>query len=135
MPVTATRLAEVGTRDPHPLVIRRRGEHLLQQLAVTSLDHGALAQGQMGSRDPLGKGITHLLELLETGDPRLGKTCRHTGIELQSRESLGFETAQLVLEPPNLAAQLSACKALIASHAKRCKRVSVEQLLHDPKRV
>lgn len=38
-----------------------------------------------------------------------------------------------MLEATDLAAQLSAREALIASHSKRRKRVSIEQIRHKPK--
>jgi hypothetical protein len=135
MPVSAPRLADVGVRDPHPLVLSGRGEHLLQQLAVARLHDGTLAQGHPRRRDPLGERVAHLLELLESGDPRRGKASRHVGIERQARKSLGREPAKLVLEPADLTAQLNPCEALVAPHPKRAERLSFEQIRHRPNRV
>jgi hypothetical protein len=116
-------------------VLGRRGEHLLQQLAVAGLDHGALAQGDVGGGDPLGERVTDLLQLLEPGDPRLGETSRHGRIELEPGKGLSRETTQLVFEPADLTAQLDPCEALVAPHPERAERLSFEQIRHRPNRV
>lgn len=128
--MAATRLAHVGARDPHPLVLGRSLQHPLEQLAVAGLQFVLLAQGLTGDRDPLGKGIANPLELLEIRDPGHGAFSRNIGVEPEAREGLGAKQGQLVLEPTDLAAQLGAREALAASHSKRCERVSIEQIWH-----
>jgi hypothetical protein len=130
MPVTAARLADIGARDSHPLVLGRRRQHFLEQLAIAGLEFFLLAQGLMGDRDPLGQGIANLLQLLEPGNPGHGETGRNLGVEGEAREGLGAETGQLVLETADLTAQLSAREALVASHSKRLECVSIEQIRH-----
>jgi hypothetical protein len=128
--VAASRLADVGTRDPHPLVLGRRRQHPLKQLAVAGLQLVLLAQGLPSDGDPLGQGIANLLQLLEPGDPGHGETGRNLGVEGETGEGLGAETGQLVLEAADLTAQLSAREALVASHSKCLESVSVEQIRH-----
>jgi hypothetical protein len=128
--VAASRLADVGTRDPHPLVLGRRRQHLLEQLAVAGLQFVLLAQGLTSDRDPLGESIANLLQLLEPRYSRHGKAGRDPRIERETREGLGAETGQLVLETADLTAQLSAREALVASHSKRLECVSIEQIRH-----
>ncbi len=135
MPVPAAGLADVGARDPQPLVLRRRLQHAPQQFAVAGLDHRLIAQRQTSLGDPLGKVVAHLLQLLETGNARFGETGWNLGVEIESRKGLNRESGKLVLETADLAAQLDTREALIASHAKCCKRVSVEQIRHYPHRV
>jgi hypothetical protein len=135
VPGATAGLADVGTRDPQPLVLGGGGKHLLEQLAVAGLDHRALAEGDVGGGDPLGERVAHLLELLEPGDPRLGEPGRHDRVELQSRERLSRETTELVFEPADLTAQLDPCEALVAPHPERAERLSFEQIRHRPNRV
>jgi hypothetical protein len=116
-------------------VLGRRGEHLLEQLAVAGLDHRALAEGDVGGGDPIAERIAHLLELLEPSDPRLCETGRHARVELQPGKSLSGETTELVFEPADLTAQLNPCKALVAPHPERAERLSFEQIRHRPNRV
>jgi hypothetical protein len=111
------------------------GEHLLEQLAVAGLDDRALAQRDVRGRDPLGKRVAHLLQLLEPGDSRLGEAGRDAGVQLQPGKRLGAQPAQLVFEPADLTAQLSPCEALVAPHSERAKRLSFEQIRHRPERV
>ena len=126
----AAGLADVGARDPHPLVLGRRRQHLLQQLAVAGLQFILLAQCVTGLADPLGEGVADPLELVQAGDARSGKAGRDPGIEREARKGLGAEAGELMLQPPDLAAQLHARKALVASQMKRSKRVSFEQTRH-----
>lgn len=132
MPVPAAGLTDVSTRDPQPLVLRWRRQHAPQQLTVAGLDDRLIPQRQTSASDPLGQGVAHLLQLLETGNARFGEVSRDPGVEVKTWKSLDGETRQLVLEAPDLAAQLGAREALIASHAKCCERVSVEQIRHRP---
>ena len=130
MPVTAPGLANVGARDPHPLVLGRRRQHVLEQLAVAGLQLVLLAQGVASGGDPIRQGVANLLELLEPGDTGHGKAGGDPGVELKARKGLSTEASQLVLEAADLAAQLSAREALVASHSKRGKCVSIEQIRH-----
>lgn len=132
MPVAASRLANVGARDPHPLVLGGRRQHLLEQLAVAGLQFILLAQGLTGDSNPLGESVANLLQLLEPGNPGDGEAGRDPGVERKARKGLGTETGQLVLEAADLTAQLSAREALIASHSKRLENVSIEQIRHKP---
>lgn len=50
MPVATTWLADIGAGDPHPLVLGRSGQHLLQQLAVAGLQLSLILQ--LTPRDP-----------------------------------------------------------------------------------
>jgi hypothetical protein len=79
--VAAARLADVGTRDPHPLVLGRSREHSLEQLAVAGLQFVLLAQGLARNGDSLGEGVANLLQLLEPGDPGHGEPRRHLAVE------------------------------------------------------
>jgi hypothetical protein len=133
--VAAAGLADVGAGDPQPLVLGRRGEHPLEQLAVAGLDHRALAQGDVGGGDPVAERVPHLLQLLQPGDPRLGETGRHARVELEPGKSLSRETTQLVFEPADLTAQLDPREALVAPHPERAERLSFEQIRHRPNRV
>lgn len=130
MPVAAARLADVGTRDPHPLVLGWRRQHFLQQLTITGLQFILLAQGLASNRDPLGQGIANLLQLLKPSDPGHGETGRDLSVEGEAWKGLGAETGQLVLEAADLTAQLNAREALVASHSKRLECVSIEQIRH-----
>jgi hypothetical protein len=111
-------------------VIGRRRKHAPQQLAVVGLNLRLLAQRNPGPGDPLGEFIANLLELFETGDPRLGEMSLDAGVEIKPRKGLYREAGKLVLETTDLPAQLSPREALIASHAKLSKRVSIEQIRH-----
>lgn len=130
MPVPAAGLADVGTRDPHPLVLGRGRQHVLEQLAIAGLQFVLLAQGVVSAGNPIRQGVANLLELLEPGDARHGKAGSDPRVELQTGKGLGAETGKLMLETADLAAQLSTREALIASHSKRRKCVSIEQIRH-----
>lgn len=118
MPVAATRLADVGTGDPHPLVLGRRRQHLPQQLMVALLQLVLLTQRDAGLRDSLGKGVSDALQPAEVGDPRRPRQGRHAGVDLESWESLGGEVRQLPLEAPDLAPQLGPRQPLVAADSK-----------------
>lgn len=124
--MAATRLANISARDPHPLVIRRRRQHPLEQLAVAGLQLVLLDQGASGLGYAIGERIANPLELLKPSHPRLGKAGRDRGIERETRKSLGTEAGKLMLKAANLASQLRAREALIASHLKRRERLSIE---------
>lgn len=130
MPVPTAGLADVSARDPHPLVLRRSRQHVLEQLAIAGLQLILPAQGVTSGGNPIRQGIANLLELLEPGDAGYGKAGGDPGVERQTRKSLSAETGQLVLETADLTAQLSTREALVASHSKRRKCVSIEQIRH-----
>lgn len=118
MPVTAAWLPDVGPRDPHPLVLGRRRQHLPQQLAVALLQLVALAQCDASLRDPLGKGVSHALQLAEIGDSRRSRQGRNPGVYRESWKCLAREARQLPLEAPDLAPQLGAREPLVASDSE-----------------
>lgn len=126
----ATRLANVGAGDPQPLVLSRCGEHVLEQLAVAGLEFVALPESDAGIGDPVRERVTDALELIEAGDAGLVEIGRHRGVDRQPRKGLGGEAGELVLEPADLAPQLGARQALVASNSKRRERVSIEQIRH-----
>jgi hypothetical protein len=126
VPVAAPWLTDVSARDPHPLVIRRRRQHFLEQFAIARLQFVLPDQGAPGLGYAVGECVANPLELLEACNPRFGKARRDCCIERETREGLGTKAGELVLEATDLAAQLRARKALIASHSKRRERVSIE---------
>lgn len=113
--MAAARLADVGSRDLHPLVLGRRLDHPTQQLAVAPLELGALLQRHAGAGNAIGEGVAHPLELTEAGEPRTARRRDHTGVDLDARESLGRKARKLVLEPPDLAPQLGPGQTLVAA--------------------
>lgn len=127
--MTATRLADVGARDPHPLVLGRRLDHATQQLPVAGLQLPLPAQPDPRLGDAAGERVTHTLQLVEAGEPRTARRRGHARVDRETRERFGGEMGQLALEPPDLAAQLSASEALVAVDSKR-NRLSFEQLRH-----
>jgi hypothetical protein len=124
--VAATGLTDVGPRDPHPLVISGRSQHLLEKIAIAGLQFVLLDQSALRLRNAIGEGVSNALELLEPRYARLGEAGRDRGIERKAGEGLGAEPGKLVLETPDLAAQLGTREALIASSSKRCQRVSIK---------
>lgn len=130
MPVPATRLTDVGASDPQPLVIGGRGQHPAQQLAVAGLQFALFLEGDAGDGDPLSEGVAHLLQLVEAGDARLGEMTGDGGVDRKAGKRLDGEAGELVLEPSDLAPQLSAREALVASDSKRREHVSIEQIRH-----
>jgi hypothetical protein len=133
VPVAAARLADVGARDSQPLVLGRCCQHFLEQIAVAGLQLVLLAKRYAGLANPRRQSIANALELIEARHPRLAKSRRNARIERQPGKGLRAEARELVLEPADLAAQLNAREALVASHSKRCKHVSIEQIWHRPK--
>jgi hypothetical protein len=89
-------------------------------------------QGAARVGDPIGERVADPLQLGQVGDARLGSAGGDAGVERDAGEGLGPQARQLVLKTPDLAPQLSAREALIASDAKRRERVSVKQILHEP---
>lgn len=132
--MTATRLANVGTGDPQPLALGRRGEHVAQKLAIALLQLVAPAQRNASVRDPLGKGVSNALQLAEIGDPRRSGQSRNPGIYRKPWERLSRKVAQLPLEAPELAPQLGPGQPLAANSKRRDRlrldHLSCEQVRH-----
>jgi hypothetical protein len=124
--VTTAGLADVGAGDSHPLVLGRRRQHPLEQLAIARLQLVLPDQGAPGLGNAIGERVANPLELLEPSHPRLGKASRDRGIERETWKGLGAEAGELMLETTDLATQLRAREALIASNSKRRERVSIE---------
>ena len=127
--MSATVLADVGTGDADPLVSGGVGEHALQQLAIALPELGLLGQRPTCIADPLGQRVAHPLELLQAGDPGRPLRRADAGLDRAQRESLGSQPRELTLEAPDLAAQLGAREALVAS-LKRNVSLSFEQTRH-----
>ena len=130
MPVTAARLADVGAGDAQPLVLGRGRQHLLEQRAVARLQVVLPLQGLPCRGDAIGERVANPLQVLEAAYARHGRAGRDLCVEGDARKRLGGEIRQLVLEPADLTAQLSAREALVASHSKRREHVSIEQIRH-----
>jgi hypothetical protein len=133
--MAAAGLADVGARDPQPLVLGRRRQHLCEQIAVASLEIVPLVQSPAGVGDAIGKRVANPLELLQAGDAGLARAGRDAGLDDEAGEGLSTEARKLVFEPADLTAQLRARQALAPSYSKRRRRFSIEQILHEPNRV
>jgi hypothetical protein len=101
--VAAARQAEVVAAHLHPLEVRWRGQHLTQQLVVRGLHPGALAQGLLSLRDPLGEIVSQALELAKAKDPRLAAERGNPVRDLDPAKGLGEEASELALEMADLA--------------------------------
>jgi hypothetical protein len=130
--VAAPRLTDVGAGDPQPLVLGRLGQHLLEQLAVARLEFVLLDQGPAGDGDPIGEGVANSLQVLQARHPRHVRAGGHVDVEDDAGKGLGREAGKLVLEAADLAPQLGAREALVASHSKHRECVSIEQFWHKP---
>jgi hypothetical protein len=130
MPVAAARLADVGARNPQPLVVGGRGQHAAQELAVAGLQLPLLPERHPRCGDPLGQRVPYPLQLLQAGYPRLREMPGDGGLKGEPRKCLNSKAGELVLETGDLAPQLGAREALVASHSKRRERVSIEQIRH-----
>jgi hypothetical protein len=113
VPGAAAGLADVGAADPEPLVVGRGGEHLAEQLAVALLEVAALGQGPTGLGDAVGQLVADPLQLAEVENPGGAGGRGDRGVELDPAEGLGKQARELVLEPPDLAAQLATGKRLV----------------------
>jgi hypothetical protein len=102
MPVATARQAEVVPAHPHPLEVRRRGEHLPQQLVVRGLDPGALAQRPLRIGDPLGQVIAQPLQLAQAKDPGLAANRVDPVGNLHPAKGLSEEAGELALEMADL---------------------------------
>ena len=130
MPVPATWLADVRTGDPQPLMLGRRRQHAAQELTIAGLQFALCLQRQARRGDPLGKRVAHLLQLVEAGHPRFGEMTGNRSVDDDARKGLGREAGELMLEAGDLAPQLGAREALVASHSKRREHLSIEQIRH-----
>lgn len=130
MPVAATGLADVGARNPHPLVLGGSVEHPLEQLAIAGLQITALGQGGASPGDPLRQRIPHPLELFQSSHPRRGEATGDLRVNAEPRKSLSAQTRQLMLQPPDLTSKLRARKPLAASNPKRGERLVFKQVRH-----
>jgi hypothetical protein len=130
MPVPTARQAQIVARDLHPLVVLRRLEHPLQQLAVARFELVALPQGAACVLDPRRKRVADRLQLAQIENARLGREGRHIRRQLQAAERLSHKPPQLGFEPPDLAPQLGTSEALVAPCPQRIATVSFEQLRH-----
>lgn len=132
MPVAATGFADVGAGDPHPLVIGRCLEHLLEQIAIAGLQFVLTPQGLVRRGDAIGEGVANALQVLQACHPRCVRGGWHLGVDGETGKGLRREAHELVLEATDLAPQLGAGEALVAPHPKHRERVSIEQLRHGP---
>ncbi len=132
MPVAAAGLADVGAGDPHPLVLLRRREHLLEQIAIARLQLVLATQGATRLGDAVGEGVADALQVLQPRHSRRVRGGGHLGVDGDAREGLRREAPELVLEAADLAPQLGAGEALVAPHPKHRERVSIEQFRHKP---
>ncbi len=132
MPVPATRFAEVVARDAHPLVVGRRGQHALQQLAVAGLRLRLAAQGSARLGEARRQRVANPLQLGEPGDARLVERGPNASLDPDPGECLRAQVGELPLEMADLTAQLSPCEALVASHSQHAERFSIEQIRHRP---
>jgi hypothetical protein len=130
VPVATARQTEVVAAHLHPLEVRRRDQHLTQQLVVRGLDPGALAQGQTRLGDPLGEIVAQLLELTEAEDPGLAANRRNAVVDLDPAEGLGEEAGELTLEMADLTPQLDPGEALVDLDVELIQAVSCEQIRH-----
>lgn len=133
--MAAARLADVGAADPQPLVLGRRREHPLEQLAVAGLQLGPFAQLDPRLGDPVGERVADRLQLAEAEHPRLGREGRRPGVEADAGKGVGEERAELGFQAADLPPQLGAGKPLVAADAQRGSSISVEQIRHTRRRV
>lgn len=133
MPAPATRLAEVGAGDQHPLEVGRRSEHRPQALAVRVLLAGAFAQGQPRRGDPAGEGVALTLEIAEPEDPGLDAERADAMLDRNPAKGLAEQPGQLTLEPADLSAQLGAGGALVDADVEPLEALPFEQILHTPR--
>lgn len=131
----AAGLADIGARDPQPLVLGGCRQHAAQQLAVAGLQFALRFERHARGGNPLRERVAHLLQLIEAGYPRLGEMTGNRGVDDDPRKSLDGKARELMLEASDLTPQLGARKTLVASHSKRRERLSIEQIRHKTIRV
>lgn len=118
MPAATAGLADIGTRNPDPLVVRRRIKHPSQQLAIVGLDLRLPAERDAGVGDPFRQLVPQPLQLTEPEQSwRAGGG--NPMVELDPAESLADEAAELTLETAHLAPQLNPGKALVDAAVER----------------
>jgi hypothetical protein len=132
MPGPAARLADVAAFDLDPLEVRRRRQHLGQQLAVGALEALALVQRHPRVGDPFGQLVAQMLQLAQAEDPRLARQGADPVLDLHPAEAGGEEPGQLALEAPDLTAQLGAGEALVDLDVECVEALSFEQIGHRP---
>jgi hypothetical protein len=118
VPGAAAGLADVVARDRHPLEVRGRRQHLLQQLPVDLLHRGPLGQRPARLGDAVGEAVAQQLQLAQAEHPRGPGRRLHPVTELDPTEGLAKEPGQLALEAADLAAQLVASEALVGLAGK-----------------
>ena len=121
--MAAAGLADVGAADLQPLVLGRRVEHPLEQLAVAGLELGLFAQLDPRLGDPVGERVPNRLQLAEPQHPRLAGAGSYRGIDLDPRKRLGDERRKLRFQPPDLPPQLRSRQPLVATDANRVMSV------------
>jgi hypothetical protein len=112
VPVLATRLPDVRVVDPHPLVGRRVGEHLLDQLAVLLLDVADVVETGSDVLDPRRQPVAHPLELVNGEDPRSAEP-GDGEVDAVPREGGAEQTGEGELQGGDLPAQVRAGVALV----------------------
>lgn len=132
MPGAAAGLTDVRTGDPQPLVLGRRGQHPLQQLAVAGLELGPFPQPQPGLADPSRQRVADGLEIAEPEGARLVRHGGDAGVDPQAWEGLGEERAELRFQAPDLTPQLRTRQSLVAIDAKLSAYLSLKQIRHSP---
>lgn len=103
MPVTATGLADIGARDPQPLVLGRRPQHAPQQLAVAGLQFGALLQLSPSHGNPPCQRVTYRLQLSQVQRPPLARDGRNPSVDLQAWKGIGEKRPELLFQAADLA--------------------------------
>jgi hypothetical protein len=122
--VAATGFTDRLVGDPDPLVGRRVGDHLLDQLAVALLDVGAAVQLAAGLREPVGHRIADHLELFDIQDPRTAAdpgSC-DSPLDPGAREGGAEQSAEFALHPGDLAPQVGAGAPLLGLGDARLER-------------
>lgn len=87
--MAAAGLTDIGAGDPQPLVLGRRRQHLLQQLAVAGLELGTPLQLAPGRSDPCRQRVADRLQVAQAERPRLVRDRRDPGVDPHAREGVG----------------------------------------------
>src|SRR5438067_1237731 len=110
----AARLPDVAVPHPHPAVLLRLEQHLLDQAAVLLLHERPVRQLAAVHLEPLRQLVAHTLELAEAEYPRAAAR-GHLPVETRARVGAAEEARQLGLELRDLAQQGTARRALVDS--------------------
>jgi hypothetical protein len=132
VPDAAAGLADVGAADPQPLVLGRRVEHALEQLAIAGLQLSPFPQLYASLGYPVRERVAYRLQIAKAKRARLVRDRGHPGVDPQAREGIGEEQGELGFQTPDLAPQLRAGEPLVAAKAKRSGSLSIEQVRHSP---